>query len=285
VVTRAPGDFVNKDRKLDAYRYLQNAQNSDGAWPYVPSKPGAAEPTCYAAMAVAAVSGSSANRALDWLVAREKSDWADSLALLTMIRMNAAPEVRAKTAERLLSFRVRQMEATGVSELDGKLKGWAWVDNTFSWVEPTSYALLALKAAGVRGHPRMAEAERMLLDRMCKDGGWNYGNRNVLGADLPSMPPTTALAAMALQDSPSSDKLRPALDLLEREVLAYPSALSLALTILCFTIFGRPVERMTEALNARQEPDGSWRRQVHLTAMALLALQTSEGGPNVFKLA
>jgi hypothetical protein len=41
-------------------------------------------------------------------------------------------------------------------------------------------------------------SERMLLDRRCRDGGWNFGNRRVLGADLPSYPETTALALMAL---------------------------------------------------------------------------------------
>jgi hypothetical protein len=38
----------------------------------------------------------------------------------------------------------------------------------------------------------------MILDRRCADGGWNYGNRKVLGVDLPSYPETTALALIGL---------------------------------------------------------------------------------------
>ena len=45
----------------------------------------------------------------------------------------------------------------------------------------------------------------MLLDRRCRDGGWNYGNRRVLGADLPSYPETTALALMALDGHTAVD--------------------------------------------------------------------------------
>ena len=45
---------------------------------------------------------------------------------------------------------------------------------------------------------RVDVGKRMLLERRCRDGGWNYGNRRVLGADLPSYPETTALALMAL---------------------------------------------------------------------------------------
>jgi len=39
----------------------------------------------------------------------------------------------------------------------------------------------------------------MLLDRECVGGGWNYGNRVVLGEDLPPFAQTTAIAMLALQ--------------------------------------------------------------------------------------
>jgi len=52
--------------------------------------------------------------------------------------------------------------------------------------------------AALPRHSRIATGERMLLERRCRDGGWNYGNRRVLGADLPSYPETTAMALMAL---------------------------------------------------------------------------------------
>lgn len=38
----------------------------------------------------------------------------------------------------------------------------------------------------------------MIADRQCRDGGWNYGNRRVLGKDLESFPECTALALIGL---------------------------------------------------------------------------------------
>src|SRR5258706_177994 len=75
----------------------------------------------------------------------------------------------------------------------------------FSWVEPTAYALIALKKLRpVQGDGRsdrsIAEAERMLYDRACAEGGWNYGNSTAYGVELPPYLETTALALLALQD-------------------------------------------------------------------------------------
>jgi hypothetical protein len=158
------------------------------------------------------------------------------------------------------------------------------VDGTFSWVEPTSYALLALKINGTRIHPRIQEAERLIADRVCTDGGWNYGNRKVRGIALTSMMPTTALAAMALQGTSGSEHLiQRALDLLDREVPRRPSSLSLALATICFNVYGRPAGHLRELLVTRQGADGSWRAQTHLTALAIVALHIGEQ-PNVFKI-
>jgi hypothetical protein len=51
--------------------------------------------------------------------------------------------------------------------------------------------------------------EQMLLERRCRDGGWNYGNRRVLGTDLPSYPETTALALLGLSRNPTRDLSAP----------------------------------------------------------------------------
>jgi hypothetical protein len=137
---------------------------------------------------------------------------------------------------------------------------------------------------GQKNHPRVAEAERLLIDRACKDGGWDYGNHTALGATLVAYVPTSALAALALQDvAAAGEVVDRGLAFMDREIQSRQSALSLALTILCFNVFGKVTTDLAQALCHRQEPDGSWRQQVHVTALAMLALEAT-GGENVFKL-
>jgi hypothetical protein len=51
--------------------------------------------------------------------------------------------------------------------------------------------------------------ERMMLGRRAKDGGWNYGNRSVLGHELHSYPETTAVALLGLMGAPGFDPSAP----------------------------------------------------------------------------
>ena len=80
------------------------------------------------------------------------------------------------------------------------LVGWPWVANTFGWVEPTAWALLALALAGKSDHPRAVEGRRLLEDRCLPEGGWNYGNKIVFKNTLMPFWDTTALATLALGD-------------------------------------------------------------------------------------
>jgi hypothetical protein len=78
------------------------------------------------------------------------------------------------------------------------LKGWPWIENTHSWIEPTALSILALKISGHTDHPRLQEGVRMILDRQLPKGGWNYGNTTVFGQELYPLPDTTGLALEAL---------------------------------------------------------------------------------------
>jgi hypothetical protein len=74
-------------------------------------------------------------------------------------------------------------------------------------VEPTAHTIVALKQASSHLpskyrreiHDRLQMGEAQLMDVRCRDGGWNYGSRAVMGGDLPSYPETTALALLGLQ--------------------------------------------------------------------------------------
>jgi hypothetical protein len=152
-------------------------------------------------------------------------------------------------------------------------------------VQPTSYGALALKFAGLNTHERVKEAESLLLDRMCLQGGWNFGNPAVLGSELPPSVVDTAVALFGLQDLPkAADAIEKGLALLEELTPERPSALALALSILCLNIFNRSTDRFVDLLLNRQEPDGSWRQMNWWTSLAVLALQAVNGGNNAFKI-
>jgi hypothetical protein len=161
---------------------------------------------------------------------------------------------------------------------DNRLQAWPWVDDTFSWVEPTAWCLLALKQGLAHGpisgaSVRIDVAERMLVDRACRGGGWNYGNSNVYGRDLAAYVPTTALALLALQDRPRERVVHEGLEWLQRNGLNEGSAVALSLSIICLRAHARPTttieERLIELLDGREGLAGN---DVLGTAMALYAL-------------
>ena len=89
-----------------------------------------------------------------------------------------------------LKFRIAHFLRPHLVDLDPSFKGWPWRPDNASWIEPTAHALVASesgvpKQAATRElRERIESGERMLLDRRCSDGGWNYGNRSVLGVEL-----------------------------------------------------------------------------------------------------
>jgi hypothetical protein len=88
-----------------------------------------------------------------------------------------------------------------------------------------------------------------------------------------------------LQDSPkAAGAIEKGLAVLEKLTPERPSALSLALGILCLHIFNRSTDRLVDILLSRQESDGSWRQMVWWTSIAVLALQAVTGGKNAFKI-
>lgn len=277
--------------------FLLQTQRADGSWPYHAGGAGYPEPTCYALLALPEAEVSARERGLVWMEQRSavtgavtlENDpaphWTTSLALFTFAEL-AAPEAWCtRCAEFLLSWEGVRVDPDPAIPLDPRLRGWPWTEGAFSWVEPTSYALLALKRAGYGTHSRVAEGERLLLDRICGGGGWNYGNREVLGRSLEPMLDTTAWALLALQGGAGvAAAVAEGLAILERQVTQYPATLTLSLAILAGEVWEQPVEEWVSLLRRRQRIDGSWRGEVHLTALALLAMCAAEGEGNVFRL-
>lgn len=225
--------------------FLLAAQNRDGGWGYFPGKSSWVEPSVYASLALAGDPAAAApcDRAFGFVRAQqmESGAWrpapgADTPSWVTAlaVTLHCARGVHDGRFERGAAWLAANKGADQMAwywrlfwrikgdpiEQDRSLSGWPWSPGTASWVEPTSHTLLALKKSAPRlkpgGWERVAMAERMMADRRAQDGGWNYGNRVVLGVTLPSYPEMTGIALVGLQGCRAFD-LRPSLDLAARQ--------------------------------------------------------------------
>ena len=172
------------------------------------------------------------------------------------------------------------------AQQDNQLQGWPWMVTTFSWVEPTAWCMLALKAARVKGSladARIKEAERLLANRSCAVGGWNFGNASALGQDLRPYVPTSALGLMALQDRRDDPVVPRGLAYLDGARLHERSAMALSLVALCLRIYGKPVDDVEQRL--AEDVDRIDRiGNLHTMAMALYALEAGRHQVRAFRV-
>ena len=283
-----------------AQDFLITNQLQDSGWGYTAGTSQAyPEPTCYSLLALSNNPSFSTNKPLSWLSRLINQDgqlflpqddmpnWTTALFIITSIRLDEMPDVRKASIEWLLEWKSQEVEndESDVTPVDSSLVGWSWISNTFSWVQPTSLAMIALKMGGLKTHERVTEGEALLLDRVCLDGGWNFGNPVVYDKKIEPSVMETALAIFALQNTPqAAEEIERGLAVIEQRATDMPSTLSLALGILSKNLFDQPTQKFTELLIERQETDGSWRQNIWWTALAALALQSTDGGDNVFKI-
>jgi hypothetical protein len=252
---------------------LLSLQNPDGGWGAAAGRASNTEATSLALSALLS-SGESpssdrALRALLWLGARQNPDgawrlndvatagsWTTALAVVALAGVSEHRQRAVAGARWLLTQEGSKpgilaqliLWATGKSSanrINRDLIGWSWVPRSFSWVEPTSYALIALKkmksALGeTSATERIQQAEAMIYDRMCADGGWNYGNSKVLDYALWPYPDTTALALIAVQDRAAETANQQSLKVLEKLSAEANSGLACSWTAICLDLYGRP---------------------------------------------
>ncbi|HTY62171.1 MAG TPA: prenyltransferase/squalene oxidase repeat-containing protein [Acidobacteriota bacterium] len=111
---------------------------------------------------------------------------------------------------------------------DPSIKGWPWVGETHSFVDPTAMTLLALDIAGQSKHPRFREGIGMLLNRQLPHGGWNYGNTLVYGRELRPFADTTGIALAALAGHVAKEQINASLRYLQAQAEKCRTPLSLA---------------------------------------------------------
>jgi hypothetical protein len=289
---------------------LMGEASPTGGWPYYPGKQSRIEPTAWALLAVTETwPGDSATRQqfidlhVRFLASCQRTDGLLTEQQPTSINFTANGLSACATASLLgdgsSSFLRRLTDglvgAKGValsaqdpnSNQDNRLQGWPWIPDTFSWVEPTAWCLLALKKTRALGTSdaslsRIREAEKLLANRSCKSGGWNYGNATVFGQDLRAYVPTTAAGLMALQDRRGDPAVSNALAFLEGARLKETSGMALALTAVALRLYEQSTsdveERLVEIIG-RAERSGN----LQTLAMALYALSGDRHGAKAFR--
>jgi hypothetical protein len=283
----------------DISEVLRAAASSTSGWPYFGGQSSRLEPTCWALLALMSEGGTAFLERCQPHGALMADDphqppnlaFNGLAAVLTLSRPDVLPGARTSgLLAAIAGLRGIAVPQAPEFRQDNSLTGWPWIDGTFSWVEPTSWCLLALKKMKTAGEPmtsaiesRIVEGERLLIDRACASGGWNFGNSAVLGQDLRPYVATTAIALLALQDRRSEPVVARSLAYLEDHALTQASGMSLALSLICFHVFKLDPDALQRRL-AAQWRDRQFLGNVHVTAMALYALNHVQHGTSAFAL-
>jgi hypothetical protein len=294
------------ERVEEMCRVLRSGANADGGWGYYPGKASRLEATCWAILALRGADGSQQpltrpaafiqsiegpdgllNEAAVRAEARPNLGF-NGIAALTLAAHRELGGARTLTAllAAITQHRGVKLPQSNVSPQDNSLQAWAWIDSTFSWVEPTCWCTLALKKAAGRAPDalsRIDEAERLLRDRSCAAGGWNAGTASVLGQGLNPHVPTTALGVMALQDRRNDPVFVRAAAELARLRLSERSAMALGLTLIASNLTGSSVDDLRDALIAQWERT-TFLGNLHLTAIAVYSLTHERHGSAAFKI-
>ena len=256
---------------------LGKARSADGGFGLARGGASEAEPTAVAALALDDAT------ARAWLAAAQRPDGgfaaldgrpeSPSIAALAALALDDRGASSSALAHAVAN-RAHTVGESGDGDRDG-LDGWGWTSDTYSWVEPTSRVLLATKILRPADSGTRSEAVRILRERRCPDGGWNYGNASVNGVDLRGYAQTTAVALIALQAERAS-LIDPPLRFLERRWRDEPGGLTLAQTLIAMRLHRR--ESASEVLDALASVHRKTAFLGNVLALAWAALATAPAG-------
>jgi hypothetical protein len=270
---------------------------------YHAAGPARSEPTALAALTLIAYGRDDASlKALEWLGRRQNTDgsvgptatqstpgWPTGLVVLSATAWKTAMASKShgslpssaalpfdinRAVSWILQTRGEALPQASEMGHDTTLVGWPWVEETHSWIEPTAFHGLALKAVGQGNHPRTREAIRLLIDRLLPDGGCNYGNTVVMDQVLrPHLQPT-GLSMLALASESDLDgRITKSLDYLSAELSPRTASASLSYGLMGLGAHGVvPIDSSDwlEAAYRRTITRGASSYQLALLALAAL---------------
>lgn len=291
------------------------ALGKDGWWPYMPDQTSySIEATAYALIALRK-NAEMVRKATDFLLSVQlpNGGWSTSAGVtewdfstyLALIALNTARrEQRAaiddakvaiacqKALDLLQDGRTEFYKPIGRALLMvwrgpsyDYARGWPWMAKTFHWVEPTCLALFAIHSAVSPGRKILQAADNAriyLAGVSCVDGGWNYGNRSVLGFAVPPMAVNTCQGILAFQSQPQSTVVRSALSYLDKADSEFMSVVETSWSALARHAVGADFATQRARLIKVQAADGSFAPNVMASAMATIAVSIPQTG-NPFK--
>jgi hypothetical protein len=239
----------SNNRNTEFFDQITDRALTDGGFAPLPGGDYRPDATCWAILALSGNSQykSMVAQACNRLASDQSSDgrltlspvhpytiWPTSLAVLAWL---CSPEHRAnliKAANFLIASTGTffQDHSTPPTGHDSSIKGWPWIADTHSWVEPTAMAVMALSLAGYGDHDRVKEGVLLLLDRQLPHGGWNVGNTIVFEQELRPMPLSTGIAMNALKDHTSPEMVDRSINYLQNKITNLRTPRSLAWSLL-----------------------------------------------------
>jgi len=280
----APGDSRDAPPWPRIRNQLLEVRNSDGGWAYRRGNRSRIEPTCWALLALGAQDTDlrvleTWPRRSAWLidVPEAPENYAfNALAALTLLKHQGMTHAVTALVRNVIGAKGKTSRNSPSVRQNNGIQAWSWVNDTASWVEPTAWGLLLLKKVRRQQRlegmdERIAAGEALLFDRVCRQGGWNYGNTNVLGTDLWPYVPTTALGLLAMQDRRDHPVVQRSLAQMQVDIATERSPLALALALIVAHVFEIPSDDLRKQISALLDAPGAAAPSVLSAAVLLTA--------------
>jgi hypothetical protein len=231
------------------------------------------EPTAALALARQLADAQQSNGVVPATADADSPPWTTSLAMLSWLACNF--DAFAGNIESAIQWALAEhgkpAERNAQVGHDTTLLGWSWAVKTHSWLEPTAFFVLALRAAGLNEQPRTREGVRLITDRLLPTGGCNYGSTMVLGQYTLPQVEATGVAMLVLAGEDNIDpRVEKSLAYLENNLTADTPTSSLCYGIVGLTAHNRRPALADEWLAAALERELA--RESCAYKLALLAL-------------